>query len=580
MTQTDTPSQTPQLRLWPGALIVALQWFGRFVLPVLWPDGLEFGVMGSLLGGLAVLIWWAFFSRVPRTERWGAVIMMPAALMITSFLVDESIATGMMGMLLPLFAVPVLSLALVVWAAGTGRWAIGLRRASLAVAILLACGIWTLVRTGGFSSDLDHDFAWRWTATPEELLVAQTDTGQPTSPTSLATTQRALKGNWPGFRGPDRNGIVQGVQIETDWHTVPPLELWRRPVGPGWSSFAVDGDRIYTQEQRGEEEAVSCYDLNTGEELWRHADPVRFWESNAGAGPRGTPTLSAGHLYALGATGILNALNADDGTLVWSRDAAKDTGAQLPGWGFSGSPLVVGDAVIVATSGTLIAYGIDAGTKRWVGPAGGEGYSSPQLLTISGKEQIVQLSGEGAWGLDPSEGKVLWQHPWPGYPIVQPALSTDGDLLISAGERQGIRRLALTPAADGWTATERWTSTGLKPYFNDFVVHNGHAFGFDGRLLACIDLSNGQRRWKGGRYGSGQLILLADQDLLVVQAEKGDLALVQASPDRFTELARVAAIKGKTWNHPVLAGDILLVRNSEEMAAFRLGLIPPNPLIP
>jgi hypothetical protein len=193
-------------------------------------------------------------------------------------------------------------------------------------------------------------------------------------------------------------------------------------------------------------------------------------------------------------------------------------------------------------------------------------------LTVDGVAQILLLSDTGATSVALSDGTLLWEHAWKGYPIVQPALTADGDVLISVSEQSGTRRLAVARGPGGWTVEERWTSSGLKPYFNDFVIHNDHAFGFDGSILACIDLKDGSRKWKGGRYGNGQLVLLPDQDLLLVLSEEGELALVRATPDRFTELARFPAIEGKTWNHPVLVGDVLLVRNGQEMAAFRLSL--------
>ncbi len=363
------------------------------------------------------------------------------------------------------------------------------------------------------------------------------------------------------------------MQIETDWSASPPVELWRRPIGPGWSSFAVHGDLLYTQEQRGDDEVVSCYNLNSGEPVWKHREAARFWEANAGAGPRATPTLSNGRVYTLGATGILSVLEAHDGAIVWSRNAGVDADVKIPEWAFSGSPLVVDDVVIVAVKGTLVAYDLNGGDPRWSGPKGGSGYSSPHLLTIDGIPQILLLSGTGVISITPSDGTVIWKYEWPGGGrIVQPALTANGDLLISAGETTGIRRLEVSHETDGWTTKERWTSNQLKPYFSDFVISNGHAFGVDGSILACIDIENGKRKWKGGRYGSGQLVLLSDQDLLLVLTEQGELALVAATPDRFTELARFPAIEGKTWNHPVLVGDILLVRNSQEMAAFRLTL--------
>jgi outer membrane protein assembly factor BamB len=366
------------------------------------------------------------------------------------------------------------------------------------------------------------------------------------------------------------------VRIATDWSGSPPVELWRRKAGPGWSSFAVGGGLLYTQEQRGPDEIVTCREVATGRRVWRHKDAARFWESNAGAGPRATPTLFEGRVYTCGATGIVNALDAADGTAAWSRDLASDTGVKTPHWGFASSPLVVDDLVIVAARGKLIAYDRATGTPRWQGPSDAGGYSSPQLATLGGVRQVLLLNGDGVLSVAPRTGKQLWAHAWSGDGIVQPTLTTDGDVLIGTGSGigsdsgMGVRRLAVAYGPTGWTAQERWTSVGLKPYFNDVVVHAGHAYGFDGGFLACIDLADGQRKWKGGRYGYGQVILVRDQDLLVVLSEKGELALVAATPEQFKELARLRAIEGKTWNHPVLAGDVLLARNGQEMVAYRL----------
>jgi outer membrane protein assembly factor BamB len=378
---------------------------------------------------------------------------------------------------------------------------------------------------------------------------------------------------WPGFRGPNRDGVVRGLRIDTNWSASPPVQLWRRPIGPGWSSFAVRGDHVYTQEQRGEHEIVACYRLSSGEPVWSHRDQARFWESNGGAGPRATPTIHGQRVFAFGATGILNAFDADTGALAWSRNVASDTGRAVPDWGFAASPLVVGDLVIVAAAGTLAAYDVATGDPRWRGPSYGGSYSSPHQVTLGGSSQVVLLGGPGAISVAPDTGAVLWQHEWSPGPIVQPAVTEDGDLLVNTilmTGGVGIRRLGVSRGPEGWATTERWTSSGLKPYFNDFVVHEGHAYGFDGAILASVNLSDGKRNWKGGRYGNGQMVLLSDQDVLLVLSEEGEMALVSATTEKFTEIARAPALEGKTWNHPVIVGDVLLVRNGQEMAAFRL----------
>jgi outer membrane protein assembly factor BamB len=626
MNHTNELSPRKPLRLWPGVVFAIALVLGRYVTPALSEPDVEIfslplglvAIFAGMLSAVGILFWWMFFSRAPWSERLGAIILMSLAVVALKPLVHVSIRTGNMGYMLIIYSIPILSLAIVVGALATRRFSDGIRRASLVAAILLAAFPFTLIRTAGVSGT-GAELHWRWTPTPEERLLAQTKTEPVASPpapvaseipkepldsarsepppTTVEDTRPALAPakavtaakpeatgraavvtavEWPGFRGAGRAGIIRGTRINADWSASPPVQMWRRPIGPGWSSFAVRGNLLYTQEQRGEDEIVACYKVSTGEPVWRHRDPVRFWESNAGAGPRGTPTLSNGRVYAFGATGILNALDAGTGKELWSRNAAIDTGIKVPDWGFASSPLVIDDIVVIAVSGQLVAYDLRTGHQRWRGPTGGAGYSSPHLVTIDGVPQVLLLRGSRTVSVAPADGTLLWEHTWqPGVGIVQPALAPNGDVLITTGDAMGgvgMRRVAASKGPAGWSVEERWTSRGLKPYFNDFVVHKGHAYGFDGSILACIDLEDGARRWKGGRYGNGQLVLLSDQDVLLVVSEEGELALVRAAPDQFAELARFPALEGKTWNHPVIVGDVLLVRNGEEMAAFRLSV--------
>ncbi len=568
-TKSSISDKTPNrsLRLWPGISLAMALVIISYVIPNLIPNAEIIGIFGGFILGLGIIIWWAFFSRAQRIERWLAIVLMIVSVAMISRFNHVSIATGGQGMMYFIFAIPLLTVLFVIWAVATRNFSDRIRRISMVSTIILASGWWLLIRTDGITGDFSVDLKWRWSKTAEEELLVNTEIVT-LDPATLDISFPS-ETEWPGFRGPNRDGIVKGIHIESDWKSNGPKEIWRKPIGPGCSSFAVNGDLLFTQEQRGEEEIVSCYYMKTGDPIWSHADKARFWDSHAGAGPRSTPTLHDGRIYTLGATGILNALDAMNGKLIWSRNPISDADVEHSGWGYSSSPLVVNDVVIVAAVGKLVAYDIETGKSLWMGPDGGDSYSSPHLLTIDGIKQVLLMGGKGITSLDAVDGKVIWSYRWPVGVIVQPAVIDDGDILISYDEGRGLRRINVSKKSGEWLVEEKWTSSQLKPNFNDFVVHKGHAYGFNGPMLVCVNLDEGERMWRGGRYG-GQLILLADQDLLLILSERGELALVQAKPDRFKELARIKAIEGKTWNHPAMVGDILLLRNTQEMVAYQL----------
>jgi outer membrane protein assembly factor BamB len=586
---TTTPSPAPSsrpLRAWPGLLAAALLILFRFGLKAAIPgfQGFMYSIEAVFGCAVVILISWLFFSRAPWLDRIGAVLLIAATLGATWLTKHESMGPAWMFA----YATPFVFAAFAAAVYVARNLTPSRRRITIASAIILSALGWSLFRTEGINGDHQATFAWRWSATTEQHLLAKsipppaTPPAEPApAPTAGATAPEAPKPaaipaatpEWPGFRGPNRDSIVPGLTISTAWAQTPPVEVWRKPVGPGWSSFAVQGGLLYTQEQRGEEELVTAYQAATGNLAWRHADPVRFFESNAGTGPRATPTLSGGRVYSLGATGILNVLDASTGKRLWSRDTTLDTKRPVPDWGFSASPIVTRDLVIIY-AGRLAAYETATGKLKWLGEATGGSYSSPHLANIAGVDQLLILTPQGAAALDPANGAPLWSHEWKGLPIIQPSLIPGGGILISASQADGTRRIDPSHTPNGWSVDTRWTSLALKPYFNDTVIHKGHAYGFDARILACIDLNDGKRLWKGGRYGNGQMLLLPDQDLLIVLSEDGEIALVQASPAGFNELAKIPALEGKTWNHPVLASGLLFVRNAQEMAAFRLPAPP------
>jgi outer membrane protein assembly factor BamB len=562
-------------RLWPGVVLLGLFWIAFVVVGALEKPyfiGFLYSMAAPAVLVLLFSIWWWFNRRIPFADRVYGCLLVIALGVAVAPICHKSVLFG-----LATVGLPVALTLLTLWLPVVGWTGFAWKRLGLLLVLALGWGYFALLRVDGVNSDLQSTTRWRWTPTPEELLLAEKVHETKAPPRALQSALVLAPGDWPAFRGPDRDGVIPRITIGTDWSAAPPKRLWHRRVGPAWSSVIVIGDRLFTQEQRGEEETVVCYEASTGKEVWAHADLARFWEAVSGAGPRATPTFAGGRLFTLGATGILNCLDAATGERFWSRDVAAEAPAKPPMWGYSGSPLVVDDKVIVFAGGegsrNLLAYRSDTGEPAWAAPASHDSYSSPQLATIGGRRQCLLLGDHGLTAVDPATGTVLWQFGWvmAGAPrAVQAHVLGSSRVVAGTLSGPGVALVNVKQDGDRWTVAEVWATTEMKPEFPDFVVHGGHAYGFDGALFCCLELATGRRRWKEGRYGRGQVMLLPEQSLLLVVSEKGEVLLLAADPERHRELGRFRALAEKTWNHPVIAHGRLFVRNAEEMACYEL----------
>jgi len=477
-----------------------------------------------------------------------------------------------------------------------GSWAYWVRPSRRTVvtllATLLAVGIISGIafRFEGTYGNLLPRVVWRWSPSADgqwAAYAAHRDGLPDTKPSkepaiNLAPTEH----DFPGFLGPTRDGNITNVRLARDWDSHPPRELWRHPIGLGWGSFSVVGDFAFTQEQRGLIEAVVCYELRTGRERWSHGEAIRFSASH-GDGPRATPTIVDGRVYVMGATGLLTCLDGATAKVIWEQQALADPVTQNLVWGMSGSPLVVDDAVIVTAGGSpgrsLVAYHREDGSFLWSGGDDMAAYASPLLVDLAGRPQILNFNGEGLRGHNAADGAPLWLHPWITQgsmrvniaqplvvtPFAQPA-ANEGFVLISSGYSVGVALVRITAIGSDWQIEEVWRNKEIESKLSNLVVHENYIYGLDNGVLACVDLRDGRRAWKRGRYGHGQLLLV--DDLILLQAESGEIALVEATPDEHRELSRRPALSDKTWNQPTLAGNVLLVRNDREAVAFEIPL--------
>jgi outer membrane protein assembly factor BamB len=404
------------------------------------------------------------------------------------------------------------------------------------------------------------------TAAPSPSPSASSSPSPGQAPTETA------KNYWTNFRGPRRDGKYEEANISTNWPANGLPVVWKQPVGVGHASFVVADGKAYTIEQRRSQEVVAAYDMNNGRELWTQKWNAAYTDET-GDGPRATPTWDAGRIYALGATGELRCLDANSGAVIWGKNILSDNQAKNLPWAMAASPLIVDDKVIVLPGGTsgksVVAYNKNSGAPVWRVLNDTQAYVSPMLVELAGRRQIVVVSASRVVGLAPENGALLWEYPWNtdmGINVSQPVMVDRNRFFISSGYGKGAALVEVKGSGNSFTASTVWENNNMKNKFNSSVLHNGYVYGLDEGILVCLDVNTGERKWKNGRYGYGQIILAGSH--LIVTSDQGDVALVKATPDAYTEVARFTAVPGKTWNYPALAGGRLLVRNSTEMAAY------------
>ncbi len=461
-------------------------------------------------------------------------------------------------------------------------WAAGL-------AVLGGLSTVILFRLEGVNGELIPRLRLRW--------AASRALDQPTAQTvDLSTT---TPDDFSQFLGPGRSGAVENLALAANWQQQPPQRLWSHGVGEGWSGFAAVNGYAVTMEQRGDQEWVTCYQVKTGELCWKHVVQARHQTFLGGVGPRSTPTIDEGNVYALGATGILRCLQGTSGTLLWQQDLLQLAGTDLPSdlkavaWGRSASPLLVDDKVVIplggspdGTKASLIALDKETGKPLWRSGDRQVSYSSPTVMTLAGRRQVVTVNEDNVSGHDLQTGQLLWQHDWDGQSnaaatVSQPVAIAADRLLLSKGYQQGAMVVRIEPTQEKvsshpYVATSTWANPGvLKTKFTNVTQLDGFAYGLSDGILECVDLRDGSRRWKRGRYGHGQLLRVGRQ--LLVLSEKGTLYLVALSPQGLQLQGEYEVMQQKCWATFCLYGNQLLVRSVDQIACYQLAVQASNP---
>lgn len=497
------------------------------------------------------------------------------------------------------FAIGLVGLA--VWTVRSSGWPRQVRWPLAIIPVLLLVAFYA--RLLPVEAEMDGDagivgWRWRWEEPDVKLDLPQAIGGRPEPPSqpSDPTLQDARVEpdaptsaiDYPGFLGGNHWPEVEGVELREDWANDPPRELWRRPIGAGWSGLAVAGDLAVTQEQRGPNELVVAYNVASGTPVWYHADRVRWDPDGGGAlggiGPRATPLIHQGRVYAHGATGLLNCLDLQTGEVIWRHDTLAKHDANNVAWGKSGSPVLLDDLVLVSVGGSdqqsLVAYDQQTGDVAWSAGVRQSSYATPTVMTLAGKRQIVCVNEGSVTAHDAQGGEVLWEHPWPNdsgsNAAASQALPAGQDRVwLSMGYGVGAQLVQVSEEQGSWRTELLWKRPVLKTKLTNVVLRDGYAYGIsDGRFFQCVEVDTGKIAWRQRRtprFGHGQILLVGDHILIL--CESGEVVLIRATPEAYEQLGAFAAIEGVTWNNPALSGNRLLVRNAEEAACFALPVV-------
>ena len=459
----------------------------------------------------------------------------------------------------------------------------------LPMGVIVSCITFFFIfyRIDHFNGELIPQFAPRFSV-PADQLLPQLLNQTPQNDLPTIDLSKSTAYDFPQFLGPQRRATVPAAGLSRDWTETAPRQLWKQPIGAGWSAFSAVNGYAVTMEQRGPLELVVCYDLKTGKVQWSHATKARYQHKLGGIGPRSTPTIHQGKVYALGITGQLHCFDGTDGKVLWKRDLQKEFGlsakedTKILYFGRSSSPLIVNDTVVVPAGGpqagrhySLAAYDKDTGELVWKNGTSQISYSSPSLVTLCGQKQILTVNENDVAGYDPNSGEEFWKHDWEGDNLananISQAVAVEGDrVLVSKGYGTGAMLLQILHSPDsGWTTKKVWSRhNALRTKFTNVVIKDGYVYGLSDGIMQCVDLNTGRPKWKKGRYGHGQILLVGD--VILVLSESGNVHLLEATPKKHTELTKFSAIEGKTWNNICLYGPFLLVRNAEQAACYEL----------